>query len=274
MAVTTGANGRAPVGCRHNVSDVRPSGHRGQVAGPVGGGGHLPGRQRRPPAALLRPVHVPLPERSGSSGPYPQLHVRRPAGPQPHHARLRCAVAHWLRQFRVAGRERRHQDRHPPQGVHRRPHTGVEGQPEGHGSRLRLASRDPQSRPGVHAVEPGHLRAVPGRRFGLPEDGAGQLVPGLSDGAGQRAGAGRRHMRAQRGPGGQARPGAVVPAYHRVCRRAAGGAGGPGVARAGQDHAAQLDRPLRGGRVRTDRLRSPGDEDSESSPPGPTPASA
>ena len=42
------------------------------------------------------------------------------------------------------------------------------------------------------------LPAVPGRRPGLPGQRPGQLVPGLPDRAGQRAGAGRRHLRAHR----------------------------------------------------------------------------
>ena len=48
----------------------------------------------------------------------------------------------------------------------------------------------------------------------------------------------------------QARPRAVVLPDHRLRRRAAGRPRRPRLARAGQDHAAQLDRPLRGRRVR------------------------
>ena len=94
-------------------------------------------------------------------------------------------------------------------------------------------------------------------RPGLPGQRPGQLVPGLPDGPGQRAGPGRRHLRALRRPGGQARPRAVVLPHHRLRRRAAGRPGRPGVARAGQDHAAQLDRPVRGRRVRPGGGRGP-----------------
>ena len=74
--------------------------------------------------------------------------------------------------------------------------------------------------------------------------------PGLPDRAGQRAGPAGRHLRAQRRSGRQAGPGAVVLPHHRLRRRAAGRPGRAGLARAGQDHAAQLDRPLGRGRVR------------------------
>ena len=54
---------------------------------------------------------------------------------------------------------------------------------------------DPQPRPLLHQVEPAHLPAPLGGRPGLPGQGPGQLVPGLPDRAGQRAGPGRRHLR-------------------------------------------------------------------------------
>ena len=62
------------------------------------------------------------------------------------------------------------------------------------GRRLRLAPGDPQPRSRVHQVEPGHLLQAAGGRPGLPGQRPGQLVPRLPDGAGQRAGAGRRHL--------------------------------------------------------------------------------
>ena len=51
--------------------------------------------------------------------------------------------------------------------------------------------------------------------------GPGQLVPGLPDGAGQRAGPGRRDLRALGRPGGPTRARAVVLPHHRLRRRAA-----------------------------------------------------
>ena len=226
-----------------------------------------------PRPAVLRALHVPLPERAGPPGPRPQLHLRRPARAPAHHAGPRRAEPDRLRQLRAARRERRHQDRHPPPHLHRRPHRGAQVQPEAAGGRLRLASGDPQPRPAVHAVEPGHLPAVPGGRPGLPQERPGQLVPGLPDRPGQRAGAARRHLRAQRRRGRQAGSRAVVLPDHRLRRRAAGRPGRPGVAGAGQDHAAQLDRPLRGRRVRP-AGRGRATRPSGCSPPGRTRRSA
>ena len=62
------------------------------------------------------------------------------------------------------------------------------------GRRLRLAPGDPQPRSRVHQVDPADLPAALGGRPGLPRPGAGQLVSRLSDRAGQRAGACRRHL--------------------------------------------------------------------------------
>ena len=95
-----------------------------------------------------------------------------------------------------------------------------------------------------------------GRRPGLPGQGAGQLVSRVPDGARQRAGAGRRHLRALGRRGRTAQPRAVVLPHHPVRRGAAGRTRRPRLARAGQDHAAQLDRSLRGCRV--PHGRSPG----------------
>ena len=85
-----------------------------------------------------------------------------------------------------------------PRDLHRGPHRRAEGVDHLARRRLRLAPRDPQPRPRVHQVEPGHLPAAAGRRPGLPGQRPGQLVPGLPDRAGQRAGAARRHLRALR----------------------------------------------------------------------------
>ena len=131
------------------------------------------------------------------------------------------ALAARLRLVRAAGRERRHQDRHPPADVHRGPDRRAEGLAHPPRRGLRLAAGGPQPRPDVHPLEPGDLPAAARGRPGLPGQRPGQLVPGLPDGAGQRAGAGRRHLRALGRPGGEARPRAVVLPDHRLRRRAA-----------------------------------------------------
>ena len=88
----------------------------------------------------------------------------------------------------------------------------------------------------------------------------GQLVPQRPDRAGQRAGR-RRHVRALRRRGHQARADPVVLQGHRLRPAAAGRHGGAEghLARARAGDAAQLDRPLRG-RPRRLRDRARGEE--------------
>ena len=140
------------------------------------------------------------------------------------------------------------------------------------------AARSAATTPSTSSGTRSSSRAA-GRRPRLPRQGPGQLVPGLPDRAGQRAGAGRRHLRALRRPGRQARSRAVVLPDHRLCRRAAGRSRRPRLAGAGQDHAAQLDRPVRRRRVRpagrgARRLGRQDRSPSGCSPPGRTPPSA
>ncbi len=221
----------------------------------MGRGTRLRSGQRRSPAALLRAVHVPLPQWRRPPGPRAQLHLRRPQRPLAHHAGPLRAEPHRLRQLRPAGRERRHQDGHPPPPLHRGPDRRAAELAAPAGRGLRLAAGGAQPRPHVHALQPGHLPALPGGGPGLPQEGAGQLVPGVRHRTGQRAGAGGRDMRAQRRPGGKEGPGAVVLPHHLLRRRTAGRPGRPGLAGPGQDHAAQLDRPLAGRPVRDGHRR-------------------
>ena len=85
------------------------------------------------------------------------------------------------------------------------------------------------------------------RGSGLPQGQLRQLVPQGPDRAGQRAGR-RGVVRALRLGGHQATADPVVLQDHRVRRAAAGrhGRSCRWLAGAGADHAAQLDRPLRG----------------------------
>ena len=79
----------------------------------------------------------------------------------------------------------------------------------------------------------------------LPPGVRGELGPRGPDRARQRAG--HRRARLALGRGGRAaQDPAVVPAHHRLLRGAARRARPHRLARSGQDHAAQLDRPLRG----------------------------
>ena len=131
-----------------------------QVAAPLGGRGHLPDRQRRPPGEVLRAVHVPLPLGAGPPGPRAELHLRRPGRPLPDHAGQGRAQPHRVRLVRPPGRERRHQDGDPPADLHRRPDRRAQGVAPPARRRLRLAPRGPQPRPLLHPVEPADLPPV------------------------------------------------------------------------------------------------------------------
>ncbi len=221
----------------------------------MAGRGDLRGRQRRPPPTLLRPLHVPLPVGAGTPGPRAQLHLWRPRRPPPDDAGQGRSVSPGLRLFWPSGRERRHQDRDAPPGLYRRQDRRAQGVPDAPGSRLRLAAGGAEPRPRVRPVEPDHLPEDARGRPRLPGQRPGQLVPGLPDGAGERAGPARRHLRAVQGSRHPARPRAVVPAHHVLRRGAARRPRRPPVARARQDDAAQLDRPVGRSRVRPGRPR-------------------
>ncbi len=107
---------------------------------------------------------------------------------------------------------------------------------------------------------------------GVSQELRGELGSGGSDRARQRAGGGRPRL-ALRRAGGAARDAAVVPQDHRLRRRAARLARPHGrLARLGQDHAAQLDRPFRGARHRLPL--APAASRSPSTPRAPTRSSA
>ena len=203
-------------------------------------------------------THVPLPLGGGPPGPRPQLHLRGPRRALPHDAGLRGPLAARLRLVRAPGGERRDQDRLAPAPLHRGADRRAQGVAHPPRRGLRLATRGAKPRPALHPRQPAHLPQALGAGPRLPGERDGELVPGLPDGARERAGPRGRHVRALRGPRRAPRARAVVPRDHAVRRRAPGRARGPRVARAREDHAAQLDRPLRGGRVRPPRRRPGG----------------
>ncbi len=91
------------------------------------------------------------------------------------------------------------------------------------GGRLRLAAGDPQPRPRVHEVEPGHLLEVAGGRPRLP----GQRPRSTGAPAARRSWPTSRCCPTAPVSGrvtwwNKRDPRAVVPPDHRVCRRAAG----------------------------------------------------
>ncbi len=218
------------------------------MAGPVGEAADGRGRSPPRPAEVLHADDVPLP----IGGPparraRPQLHPRRRVLPLPAHEGPARFQSHGLGRLRPPRRERRHPARCPPEGLDLRQHQGDEGAVQALGHPFRLEQGDRLLHPRVLPLEPVALPAHAGTGARLPQEGARQLVPGLPDGARQRAGRGRR-LRALRHAGRPARPGAVVFPHHRPRRAPARRPGRPGrVAREGQGDAAQLDRPLRRG---------------------------
>ena len=94
--------------------------------------------------------------------------------------------------------------------------------------------------------EAGHRRPRGHRHLpaGLHQRRPGQLVPRARHGALQRGGHRRRAQRARQLPGVQAQPAPVADAHHRLRRPADRRPRARRLARAGHDHAAQLDRPL------------------------------
>ena len=67
-----------------------------------------------------------------------------------------------VRLLRVAGRERRHQDRDPPPGLHRGPDRRAQVVPDPPRGRLRLAAGGAQPRSRVHQVDPADLPPAAG----------------------------------------------------------------------------------------------------------------
>ncbi|CAA9471220.1 MAG: Leucyl-tRNA synthetase, partial [uncultured Solirubrobacteraceae bacterium] len=129
----------------------------------------------------------------------------------------------------------------------------------------RLVPRVRHARAALLPLDAVDLPAAVQARPGLPQGRGGQLVSERRHGARQRAGH-RRALRALRLRGGGPPARAVVLPDHGLRRPAAGGPGHHRVARARQDDAAQLDRPVpgrrgglpvRGGRGGLSRLHDP-----------------
>ena len=225
------------------------------MAGPVGEGAGRGDGPRPHHRHLLHVDDVPVsvrgpPARRARA----QLHPGRRALPLPADEGPPGVQPHGLGRLRAAGRERGDQARGPPEGLDAREHRPDEGPVPALGHPLRLVEGDRLLHAGVLPLEPVAVPEDAREGAGLPPPRAGQLVPELPDGAGQRAG-GRRRLRALLDPGGAEGARAVVLPHHRLRRaparrpRPAGGLVGQG-----QGDAAQLDRPLRG---RRDRLRDP-----------------
>ena len=131
-----------------------------------------------------------------------------------------------------------------PGAVDPRQHRDDAGAAEAAGAELRLDPRARDLRAGLLRARTG---AVPRSVCGgarLPQGIDGQLGPGRSDRAGQRASDRRQGLAVGRA-GREEEAGAVVPADHRFRRGAEGGAGSPArLAGQGEDDAGKLDRQV------------------------------
>ncbi len=110
------------------------------------------------------------------------------------------------------------------------------------GFRPRLGTRTGDLRARVLQVEPVAVPAHARKRCRLQEDPGRELGPGGPDRARQRTGHRRPRLAHRRG-GRKTRDPRLLPRHHQIRRRTALGARhAAGLARAGQDHASQLDR--------------------------------
>ena len=239
-----------------------------------------PPHQLRPgPAQVLRPGHVPLPfGRRASRRPLRGLHRHRHHHALEAHAGLERPAPDGLGRLRPARRELRHQDRGPPPRHHRAGGRQLPPPDRLGGVRLRLGAGGQHDRPRLLQVDAVDLPAPVRQGPGLRGHGPHQLVPLLQDGPGQRGGD-PGPLRALRDAGRPQGHAPVAPAHHPLRRPPAGRPERGRLARIDAGHAAQLDRPLRGGRGVLPAGRIGGRATvaagrSGSSPPGPTRCSA
>ncbi len=248
-------------GERAGRRDLRRARRPAEVAGPLGGPRALHRRRRRRRLGgareALRAHDVPLPLGRPAHGPRRGVRAARRDRALLALPRLRGAQPDRLGLLRAARGERGDPQRRAPVGVHLRQHRHPGGVDEALRALLRLVAAAAHLRPRLLPLDAVALLEVPRARAGLPQEQPRQLVPAGPDGAGQRAG-GRRRVRALRRDGDQARADAVVLPDHRVRPGAARRAGhaGEDLALAGDQRAAQLDRPVRGCARRLRRARA------------------
>ena len=171
--------------------------------------------------------HVQLPERRPAHGPRRGVQHRRRGRALRDDARLRRAAPDRLGLLRPARGERCAEARHGPARVDLREHRDAGRVVQAAGHLVRLAHAAAHLRPGVLPLDAVAVPAVLRARPGLPQVGAGQLVPDRPDRAGQRAGH-RGQVRALRHRGHEAEPDPVVLPHHRLRRPAAGRHGAAG----------------------------------------------
>ena len=201
---------------------ARPAHLRG--AHPGAGRGHL--------TADVRAGDAAVPIRRAAHGPRQELHDGRCGHAVPAPQRLAGDAPDGLRRVRPAGRERGHQERYAPGRFHPREHRRHPRPDAADGLVDRLDAGAVDGRPGLLPLDAVDLPAAVRGRPGVPQRGAGQVVPQRPDGAGQRAGD-RRALRAVRRRGRGQEPGAVVLQDHRLRRAAAGRSGRGATGRSG-----------------------------------------
>ncbi len=175
-------------------SRVRPPSNRDQVDQALGRGGRVRGRDRAWPRQEIRAGHVPVPQRPRPHGARGQLHPGRRGGALlPAQGRRRPAPD-GVRLLRAAGRERGDILGGPPLGLDARQHRAHKGRPQEAGLLLRLVAGALDLRAGLLPLDPVVLPEDVRERPRLQGERGHQLVPVVRHGAGERAGAGRRHL--------------------------------------------------------------------------------
>ena len=182
---------------------------------------------RRPLEAevlLPRDVRVPLGPRARR--PRAQLHHRRHRRAREAAAGVQRPASLRLGRVRLAGGERRDQERHPSRDLDARQHRAHEGAAAAPRHQLRLGARAGHLPARLLPLEPVAVRPHVRARAGVSAPIDRELVSELSDGAGQRTGR-RRRLLALRHAGHAEGSGAVVLPHHRVRRRPADGSRRP-----------------------------------------------
>ena len=141
---------------------------------------------------------LPVPERRAAHRPPEGLLGRRRDRPLPPPSGPTRAAPDGLRLVRPAGGEPRDQDGRPPARVHGRLDRLLPAPVPRVGHLDRLVARAGHARTELLPLDAVDLPAAVRGRAGLPQGGGGQVVPERPDGARQRAGLARRHVRALR----------------------------------------------------------------------------
>ena len=169
---------------RRKVYGLRFSIHRVEMAGEVGGRGHVQRRRRPRAREVLLPGDVPVPERRAPHGAPQELLDRRHADAFFVEARPERPSPDRLRRLRHACRERRHKEQDPGAQVDLGQHRVHDRAAQAHGVQLRLAAQDRDVQPGLLQVDPVDLPPVSEKGAGIQEERACQLVRELRHGAG------------------------------------------------------------------------------------------